>query len=60
MKYSTAQEVAEVLRVSPDTIRRRAKRGLIPAVKIGDAWRFELDRVVRVLETKPAKRNQSI
>lgn len=52
IKYSTAQEVAQVLRVSPDTIRRKAKKGIIPGFQVGDAWRFEMDRVLRVLETK--------
>ena len=33
-------EVARYLRVVPDTIYRKARRGEIPAVKVGKVWRF--------------------
>ena len=33
-------EVARYLRVVPDTIYRKARRGEIPAVKMGKVWRF--------------------
>ena len=33
-------EVARYLRVVPDTIYRKARRGEIPAVKMGKMWRF--------------------
>jgi excisionase family DNA binding protein len=36
----TAEEVAKYLKTSPDTIKRLARAGRIPAVKIGRAWRF--------------------
>ena len=36
-------EVARYLRVVPDTIYRRARRGEIPAVKVGKVWRFPKD-----------------
>lgn len=42
----TVSEVAEYLRVNPQTVYRRAKAGQLPAVRIGRAIRFrksELD-----------------
>ncbi|MDP3704252.1 MAG: helix-turn-helix domain-containing protein [Candidatus Omnitrophota bacterium] len=33
-------EVARYLGVVPDTIYRKARRGEIPAVKMGKVWRF--------------------
>jgi PTS system nitrogen regulatory IIA component len=33
-------EVARYLGVVPDTIYRKARRGEIPAVKMGKIWRF--------------------
>lgn len=38
--YLTAPEVGEMLRVSADTVRRRATAGEIPGVRIGRQWRF--------------------
>lgn len=43
----TVKEAAEFLRCSPDTVKRRARAGELPASKIGRAWRFrraDLDR----------------
>ena len=34
------EEVARYLGVVPDTIYRKARRGEIPAVKMGKVWRF--------------------
>jgi len=36
----TLQEVADLLRVHPNTVYRRAREGTIPAFKIGSDWRF--------------------
>ena len=36
----TVDEVARYLGVVPDTIYRKARRGEIPAVKVGKMWRF--------------------
>jgi excisionase family DNA binding protein len=33
-------EAAEILRVHPNTVRRHAKTGTIPAFRIGTQWRF--------------------
>jgi len=39
----TVPEVAQYLGVVPDTIYRKARRGEIPAVKMGKVWRFPKD-----------------
>lgn len=40
-RYLTPQEVAELLRVSPAAIHRLLRRGDLPAVRVGRAWRVE-------------------
>ena len=39
-RVMNVDEVARYLRVVPDTIYRKARRGEIPAVKMGKMWRF--------------------
>ena len=39
----TVGEVAHYLGVVPDTVYRKARRGEIPAVKMGKIWRFPKD-----------------
>jgi excisionase family DNA binding protein len=36
----TLQEAADFLRCSPDTVKRKARAGELPASKIGRVWRF--------------------
>lgn len=36
----TTKEAALILRVEIDTLRRLAKAGQVPAVKVGGDWRF--------------------
>ena len=48
----TVSEVAEYLRVNPQTVYRKAKAGELPAVRIGRAIRFrrsELDAWLKSL-----------
>ena len=39
-RVMNVDEVARYLGVVPDTIYRKARRGEIPAVKMGKIWRF--------------------
>ena len=39
-RVMNVEEVARYLKVVPDTIYRKARRGEIPAVKMGKVWRF--------------------
>ena len=51
----TVREVAELLRVSPLTIKRSGKRGKLPAIRInsrGDR-RYKKDQVLYVLGINP-------
>ncbi len=46
----TLNEAASLLRLHPDTLKRRARQGAIPAIRMGKYWRFresELDAWVR-------------
>lgn len=36
----TVKEVAQYLRLTPETIRAMARRGQLPGVKVGRSWRF--------------------
>ncbi len=36
----TVEEVADYLKLQPETIRCMARRGELPAIKIGKVWRF--------------------
>jgi PTS system nitrogen regulatory IIA component len=36
----TVSQVARYLGVVPDTVYRKARRGEIPAIKMGKMWRF--------------------
>jgi len=41
----TPQELAEMLQLNSATITRKAKRGEIPAIKIGKQFRFDRDQI---------------
>jgi excisionase family DNA binding protein len=37
----TVEDVAAYLKLQPETIRSMARRGELPAIKIGKVWRFQ-------------------
>ena len=37
----TVEEAAEQLRIHPSTVYRLARRGQLPAVKVGNQWRLD-------------------
>ncbi len=39
-EFLTAEEVAAMLRIAPQTIRRLIRQGDIPAARIGAKWRI--------------------
>ena len=43
--YLTVEDVAERFHVNVTTVYRLAKRGRIPAFKIGNQWRFSITRL---------------
>lgn len=40
-KLLTADEAAEILQVTAETVRLWARKGLIPSRRLGRTWRFE-------------------
>jgi excisionase family DNA binding protein len=50
------RELAALLRVSTDTIRRAFRSGEIPAIRVRTALRFDLDEVLRCLRRKAEAR----
>jgi excisionase family DNA binding protein len=58
-RFHTPEEVAELLRVSPAAIQRLLRRGELPGVRIGKAWRVEdadLQRWLRRRRWPPGRR----
>jgi excisionase family DNA binding protein len=35
-----SEQAAELMRLHPETVKRRARRGEIPAMTVGKVWRF--------------------
>jgi len=38
-KFLTIKEVAEILKVNPETVRKKLRNGHIPGFKLGKDWR---------------------
>lgn len=50
----SSAELMEVLKISEATLVRMKKRKEIPYIKVGGKHRYDLDKVIRVMEV-PAK-----
>ncbi len=48
--HVSVRELAELLRVSTDTIRRAYRKGELPAIRVKTALRFDLEEVRRVMQ----------
>ncbi len=48
-KILTAKEVSQFLKLSESTIYKLAFSGEIPAFKVGDSWRFELEEIEKMI-----------
>ena len=46
----TVDEVAKFLRLKPETIRSMARRGELPAIKLGRVWRFKRSSITQLIE----------
>jgi excisionase family DNA binding protein len=56
-----SQEVAHLMGVHPETVKRRARTGEIPGIKLGKLWRFRasaLDSYVQ--ETNAAAKSMRV
>ncbi len=45
----TVEDVAAYLKLQPETIRSMARRGELPALKIGKVWRFQQHAIHEML-----------
>jgi len=45
IEFYTAEEVAQVLRLHPYTVRRLCREKRVPAFKFGGQWRFRKDDI---------------
>jgi len=55
--FITAKELGNILRLSESTIYKLAHQGKIPAFKVGDSWRFDMEEIKVMVEN--AKRSAS-
>ena len=46
----TAKQAAEFLQLSPETVKAKARAGLIPAAKVGREWRFSRRQLLEWIE----------
>ncbi|TKJ31985.1 hypothetical protein CEE39_06575 [bacterium (candidate division B38) B3_B38] len=51
----TLPELAKYIRVHKSTVYRMLKHKSIPAIKVGNQWRFKKDRIDSWLETNELK-----
>jgi excisionase family DNA binding protein len=45
----TVEDVAQYLKLEPETVRAMARNGKLPAIKIGKVWRFKKSALNKVL-----------
>ncbi len=48
----TIKEAAELLKMHPTTVYRLARRGQVPAIRIGISWRFIKEDLLAWLQEK--------
>jgi excisionase family DNA binding protein len=57
----TAEEAAEILRLRPSWLKRRAAKRMIPFTMLGGSYRFtdgHLAQIVKMFEMAPARREE--
>ena len=50
MNIVTEKESSQYLKLSDSTIYKLASSGMLPGVKIGDSWRFDLDEIMTFIK----------
>jgi len=58
MKFYTVPELAKLLKVDPETIRRYLQRGILQGYKVGKDWRIEEVAVKEYLEKVSNKKEE--
>ena len=51
-RFLSIKELAELVGVSTDTVRRAARKGLIPFTREGTAYRFDWDKVRQAMRAR--------
>ena len=59
-KIMTAKELSQFLKLSESTIYKLASNGEIPAFKIGDSWRFEMEEIQKLIRESKNKGGRMI
>ena len=57
-KILTAKELSQYLKLSESTIYKLSATGEIPAFKVGDSWRFELDEIQKMIRDSKKRGKQ--
>ena len=57
-KILTAKELSQFLKLSESTIYKLAFSGEIPAFKVGDSWRFELEEIQKMIRDSKTRRRR--
>lgn len=51
-KLLTLQQIATILQISETTLYKLARNGKIPAIKVGNQWRFKMEDIDKWLESQ--------
>lgn len=51
----TPEEAGQLLNIHPETVRLWARQGRIPALKVGNRWRFDREAILRTLKGNAAE-----
>ncbi len=57
-QYLTPEEVAEKLKLHPDTVKRLLRQGKIPGVKIEGSWRISISELNAYLDQQRKKHQE--
>jgi len=55
-KLLTLRQVSEKLQISENTLYKLARKGGIPAIKVGNQWRFKVQDIEKWIEEQKISR----
>ena len=55
-RYLSVEELADYMQLTQDTVRRLARNGTLPSLKVGRQFRFLVSSVVEKLQAKESPR----
>lgn len=59
MESITLEEAAAILKIHPDTLARKARKGELPGAKIGRAWVFIKEELTEILKAQIMAQTQA-